>query len=128
MSTAHILSLAVLAVTLFQAHDAHAGDPGSRYFQLINISHDTVVSVTEAQPGGVQRSIALTPLRGGHHTAMLELADAPCIRDFRVGLRDGRTLVYRDIDVCRHQGLYVRAADVRGEARHVADVVGRRGE
>ena len=128
MSTAHILSLAVLAFSLFQAHDAHAGDPGNRYFQLTNISHDTVVSVTDSQPGGAQRAIALSPLRGGHHTAMLELAGAPCLRDFRVGLRDGRTLVYRDIDVCRSGGLYVRAADMRGESRHLADAAAGRGE
>lgn len=128
MSTAHILSLAVLACTLFQAHDACARESRNRYFELTNISHDTVVLVTEAPPGGTQRSIALSPLRGGHHTAMLALAAAPCTRDFRVGLRDGRTLVYRDIDVCRSRGLYVRAADMRGGSRYLADAAAERGE
>ncbi|WP_133392709.1 hypothetical protein [Luteimonas terrae] len=100
----------------------------SRYFELINVSHDAVVSVTEARPGGAQGSIALSPLRGGHHTAMLELASAPCIRDFRIGLRDGRTLIYRDINVCRSRGLYVRTADMQSESRDLADAAAEGGE
>lgn len=114
MSKTHALTLVALLATACPAHIARAESADARYFELINTSHDTVVSVS-ASPAGDERFVALTvdPLRGGFHAATIELSSAHCAQDFRIGFRGGRTLLYRDIDVCRSRGLYLRASDGR---------------
>lgn len=114
MSIAHTLALVALLATLSHASDAHAGDAGMRYFDLINVSHDSVVSASAAPAGDTGFvPIALAPLRGGFNVATVEISGAHCVQDFRIGFRDGRTLLYSDIDVCRRRGLYLRASDGR---------------
>ncbi|UNK44006.1 hypothetical protein MNO14_08155 [Luteimonas sp. S4-F44] len=114
MLKTHALALLALLTTAAPALIARAESADTRYFELINTSHDTVVSVS-ASPAGDGRFVAITidPLRGGFHAATIEVLNAHCAQDFRIGFRDGRTLLYPDIDVCRNRGLYLRASDGR---------------
>jgi hypothetical protein len=114
MPKTHALTLVALLATACPALIARAESADTRYFELINTSHDTVVSVS-ASPADDEQFVAITidPLRGGFHAATIALSSAHCAQDFRIGFRDGRTLLYRDIDVCRNRGLYLRASDGR---------------
>jgi hypothetical protein len=120
MSIAHTLALVALLATASHAADARAEGTGTRYFELINASHDSVVSASAAPAGdGTFVPIAIAaPLRGGFTAATVEVSGAHCVQDFRIGFRDGRTLLYRDIDVCRSRGLRLGATDGRrGDGR-----------
>lgn len=115
MPIAHPLALVALLATASLVPDARAEGTGTRYFELINASHDSVVSVAAA-PAGDSAFVPIAigaPLRGGFTSATLEVSAAHCLQDVRVGLRDGRSLLYRDVDVCRSRGLRLGAADGR---------------
>ena len=114
MPKTHALALLALLTTACPALIARAQSADTRYFELINTSHDTVVSVS-ASPADDDQFVAITidPLRGGFHAATIALSNAHCAQDFRIGFRDGRTLLYCGIDVCRNRGLYLRASDGR---------------
>ena len=105
---------AVLA-TLLVATTAHANAERAptRYFDLVNASHDSVTSLAVAPAGsGAFRDVELdAPLRGGLTSTTVNLADGGCLRDIRVAFRDGRTLVYPDIDVCRNRQLRLTPND-----------------
>src|SRR5687768_4603992 len=79
----------------------------TRYFDLVNAAHDSVTSLAVAPAGsGAFRDIDIGgPLRGGLTSTTVQIPDEGCLRDFRVGFRDGRALVYRDVDVCRYKQL-----------------------
>lgn len=114
MTPVRVLVLVALLATVSHTPDARAEGAGMRYFELINVSHDSAVSVSAAPAGdGGFVPIPIAPLRGGFNTATIELSGEPCMQDFRIGFRDGRTLLYRDIDVCRSRCLYLRARDRR---------------
>ncbi|HST44706.1 MAG TPA: hypothetical protein VLK29_05715, partial [Luteimonas sp.] len=87
----------------------------ARYFELVNASYDTVVSVEVATEG--TRSFAPlvfdAPLGGGIQATTLEVPGPGCLRVFRIGFRDGRTLHYPGVDVCRKRGLKLTARDGR---------------
>ena len=101
--------------TLLAAAAAHAnaGPAPTRYFDLVNTSHDSVTSLAVAPAGsGAFREVALdAPLRGGLTSTTVDLADGGCLRDLRVAFRDGRTLVYPEIDVCRNRQLRLTPND-----------------
>ena len=81
------------------------------YLELINRAHDSVTAVAIA-PAGEEDFLPMTlagPLRGGGGSATLQIAGAQCLYDVRVQFRDGRTGVQRNVDVCRHRGLRLRA-------------------
>lgn len=123
MSIAQTLALVALLATLCHAPNARAGGNNKRYFELINVSHNSVVSASAAPAGdGRFVPIAIAPLRGGFNAATIEVPDAHCVQDFRIGFRDGRTLLYSDINVCRSRGLYLRATDGRRRDVGVAGV------
>lgn len=115
MPIMHTFAVLALLATAAHASDARAEDTGKRYFELINASHDSVVSASAAPAGdGTFVPIAIAaPLRGGFTAATIEVSGAHCVQDFRIGFRDGRTLLYRDIDVCRSRGLRLGASDGR---------------
>lgn len=113
------LCIALPACLALSAAVVRAGEPSTRYFELVNASHDSVTAVEAAPAGsGDYGPLALdAPLRGGAHTVTVALPGAQCRYDFRVGFRDGRTLLYPNIDACRHRGLRLRAGDGRATAR-----------
>lgn len=104
----HAVRIALIAVFAV-AGTVHAeARPPMRYLQLVNRAPDSVMSLAAA-PAGEAAFLAMTlaePLHGGDATTV-GIAQAGCRYDVRVAFRDGRTLVYRDVDVCRKGGLYI---------------------
>ncbi|PWK87760.1 hypothetical protein [Fulvimonas soli] len=81
------------------------------HFYLVNASFDSVTSLAVAPAGsGDFRDIELgRPLQGGLDAVTVDLPAGGCLRDFRVGFRDGRILRLPAIDVCRRHGLRLTA-------------------
>lgn len=106
---AAVLALLLVAIT---AH-ANAEHVPTRYFDLVNAAHDSVTSLAVAPAGsGAFRDIDIgAPLRGGLTSTTVQIPDEGCLRDFRVVFRDGRALIYRDIDVCRYRQLRLTPRD-----------------
>lgn len=104
-----------LASALACTSHAHAGGPTTRYFDLVNASHDSVTSLAVAPAGDrAFHEIALgAPLRGGVTSTTVEVPEGDCVRDFRLTFADGRTLVYPGIDVCRYRQLRLTQRDGR---------------
>ena len=111
------LALLILlpAFAIVAGLQAHAGDAPTRYFDLINASHDSVTSLAVAPAGGEAfHDVDLgSPLRGGVTSTTVELPQGDCVRDFRLAFADGRVLVYPGIDVCRHRQLRLTRSDGR---------------
>lgn len=123
---------AVAFAPLLFATAAHA-DEGTqtRYMELINRAHDSVTSLAIATAGSESfRDKPLgAPLRGGGDSATIEVeSDSSrdnCLYDFRFGFRDGRTLVYEGVNVCRGGSLRIEPMSVaakrqRGESFEAA--------
>ena len=109
------LMRATVLATLLVAITAHANAERvpARYFDLVNAAHDSVTSLAVAPAGsGAFREIELgTPLRGGLTSTTVQIPDDGCLHDFRVVFRDGRALIYRDVDVCRYRQLRLTPKD-----------------
>lgn len=86
-----------------------------RYFELVNASHDSVeaVGIAPAASGAFEGVDIGGPLRGGTTSVMLDVPAGGCLRDLRVRFRNGRTLLYPAMDLCRASGLRLSARDVR---------------
>lgn len=99
------------SVLLTAAATAHAqGESRQHYLTLVNRAHDSVTAVAVADAGSTTfRAIDADPLRGGGDSATIGIAGAGCRYDVRFGFSDGRTLVYRDLDVCRNVLVRIRA-------------------
>lgn len=100
-------SIPSLALTLslsVAAAQAAAAEPG-RYLELSNRSHDTLTSLAVAVPGSAAfREVALgAPLQGGGDAATFSLPGAACRYDLRFTFRNGRSMLYPDVDVCAHR-------------------------
>lgn len=106
---AAVPALFLLAITTH----ANAERVPTRYFDLVNAAHDSVTSLAIAPAGSdAFRDIEFgAPLRGGLTSTTVQIPDNGCRHDFRVVFRDGRTLVYRDIDVCRYRQLRLTSRD-----------------
>ena len=95
-----------LTVSMMLAGAAHGAE--ARYLGLLNRAHDSVVAL-EVAPAGteafVPRSIETLP--GGGAGTTVRLADEGCRFDLRVAFRNGRRVVYRDVDVCRGDTLVI---------------------
>lgn len=101
---------AVLATLLF-ATAAHAGaGKNTRYLDLINRAHDSVISLEVAPAGSdaFQEKPLGAPLRGGGDSTTIEIAGESCLYDVRFKFRNGRTLVYKDVDICGGGKLAIR--------------------
>jgi len=84
--------------------------PG-RLFRIVNASFDSVTAleVTNKDATGYETVDLREPLQGGLTSTSVRLPDGTCLRDVRVTFRDGRSEVYRDIDVCKSNGLRLSA-------------------
>lgn len=109
-----LIHAAAFAVLLF-ATTAHA-DEGTqtrsmqtRYVELTNRAHDSVTSLAIATAGSdsFHDKPLGTPLRGGGDSATIEIASDSCLYDFRFGFRDGQTMIYQDVDICRGSRLRI---------------------
>jgi len=101
---------AVLATLLF-ANAAYAGaGKDLRYLDLINRAHDSVMSleVAPAGSGDFQQKPLGVPLRGGGDSTTIEIAGESCLYDLRFKFRNGKTLIYKDVDVCSGGRLAIR--------------------
>lgn len=91
------------------ATQACANEP-THYVDLINRAHDSVTAFATALP----RSDAFhetplgVPLRGGGDAATVEVAGERCTYDLRFTFANGRSMVYRNIDICRYRTVRIR--------------------
>ena len=91
---------------------AHAyAEPATRYLELVNRAHDSIVSLAIADEGSEAfRDLPIeAPLRGGGNATTLAISGEVCRYDIRVSFRGGRSLLYKGVDVCRYRALRVRA-------------------
>jgi len=110
-----LLFLAALACA---SPDADAGER-KQYLELVNRAKDSVTSLSVAPAGtDAYTDIPLRePLRGGGTATTLQVPAETCRYDFRFAFRDGRSLLYPNIDVCRASVLRVRPLPRSGEPR-----------
>jgi hypothetical protein len=82
-----------------------------RMFRIVNASFDSVTAleVANKEATGYEPVDLREPLQGGLTSTTVRLPDGACVRDVRVTFRDGRSEVYRDIDVCKATGLRLSA-------------------
>ncbi|WP_407351200.1 hypothetical protein [Luteimonas sp. R10] len=109
----------VLVALLVAATPADAERRPKRHFDIVNAAHDSVISLSVAPAGSdAYREVALgAPLRGGLGSTTVALPSGGCLRDFRLVFRDGRTLIYPAIDICRRGRLRLTAKDGRQDGR-----------
>lgn len=109
------LTCAAVLATLLVATAARA-DEGTqtrgtqtRYVELTNRAHDSVTSLAIATAGSdsFHDKPLGTPLRGGGDSATIEIASDSCLYDFRFEFRDGQTMIYQDVDICRGNRLRI---------------------
>lgn len=104
-------TLSAVLVTLLFATVAHAGaGKDTRYLDLINRAYDSVTSLEVAPAGSdaFQEKPLGAPLRGGGDSTTIEIASEGCLYDFRFKFRNGRTLIYKDVDICSGGKLAIR--------------------
>lgn len=95
----------LLLLSLASALPAGAASP-TRYLTVVNRSHDSVTALSIAPTGSSALPLQLSKaLRGGGGSTTVEIAAQACRQDVRVLYRDGRTQMYRDVDVCRQRAL-----------------------
>ena len=102
------ICVAVLAI--LATSTAYAGNAHTRYLELINRAHDSMASFAVAAPGSdafVEVPLG-APLRGGGDSTTLEIADAGCRYDLRFMFVDGRSSIYRGVDICRYPKVRIR--------------------
>jgi len=109
------LAASALAAVLLALPADGAASARARHFELVNASRDSVVAVEIAPPGGKRfRPLAIGErLRGGGDALTLAVPAGDCLRDLRVGFRDGTRRVYHGIDTCNRRGLRLGATDAR---------------
>lgn len=101
-----ILIRPLLLASLMCAGNAHGAE--ARYLGLLNRAHDSVVTLDVAPAGSEAFSPrSIDVLVGGGGSTMIRLADEGCRFDLRVAFRNGRRVVYRDVDVCRGDTLVI---------------------
>ncbi len=114
-----LYAVLLVASSLPASVAVHAADQArTRYLTLVNRAHDSVVSLQVAERGsGVFREVPLDgALAGGGGSATIGLHGAGCAYDARFGFRDGRSLVYEGVDLCRYEVVRIRALP-RGDAK-----------
>jgi hypothetical protein len=99
-----LIRILALTLSLSAAAQATAAEP-VRYLELSNRAHDSLTALAIAAPGsGAFRDIALgAPLQGGGDAATFPLTGDACRYDLRFTFRNGRSMLYPDVDVCAHR-------------------------
>lgn len=88
---------------------AHANAGDTRYIDIVNRAHDSVTSLSVAPAGSdAFEEIPLEPLKGGGDSATVSVDAEGCRYDFRFRFRNGKTMVYENVDVCRYGRMYIR--------------------
>lgn len=106
------LIAAVFAIALFTTltacatTSAHAPQP-ARQLRVVNATFASVVSlaVAPAQTHDFADVDFAAPLQGGENAVVVNVPPGQCLRDLRVTFRDGRTLTYAALDVCRYHAV-----------------------
>ncbi|MGH8026199.1 MAG: hypothetical protein ACREO0_05655 [Pseudoxanthomonas sp.] len=114
---------AVLLTVLFAAGAQAGTGKTTRYLDLVNRSHDSVASLAIAPAGSdaFQEKQLGAPLRGGGDATTIEIAGDACLYDFRFLFRNGRTLIYKDVDICSGGKLSIRPLPARDLQTRYAD-------
>jgi hypothetical protein len=89
----------------------------TRYLTLVNRAHDGVGRLA-ASPAGSDafREVPIgAPLRGGGESVTVEMPADGCLYDLRFEFRNGRTMVYKDVDLCRYSTVRIRPLPQRDE-------------
>lgn len=100
-----VMRFAVLT-TLLLACAAHAD--AARYLNLLNRSHDSVMTVQVAVSGSDSFEVRhIDPISGGGGSSTVRLGETACRFDLRLQFRNGRQAVYREVDVCKGDALVI---------------------
>lgn len=113
---ASLLIVGAMLVTLAAcATPAGTAPEPMRPLRIVNATFDGVTALAIAPSGSADfRNVALAqPLPGGQASIMVDVAPGACHRDVRVTFRGDRSLVYRNLDVCRHDGLRLAVGSTR---------------
>lgn len=82
----------------------------TRTLEVVNRAHDSLtgVAVKPSQGDHDFRAWPLaSPVQGGGNSFTLAMPEPGCRFDFQLQFRDGRAVVYKDVDVCRLQSLRI---------------------
>ncbi|MGO4504302.1 MULTISPECIES: hypothetical protein [unclassified Dyella] len=86
-----------------------------RPLRVVNATFDGVTALAIAPSGSADfQNITLAqPLPGGQASILVDVPPGTCHRDVRVTFRGDRSLLYRNLDVCRHDGLRLAVGSTR---------------
>lgn len=97
--------LAVLS-SLLLATAVHAAAP--RYLTLVNRAHDSITTLEVATAGSdVFEHRPIDAVDGGGGSTTVRLGNAGCRFDLRLQFRNGRTAIYKDVNVCKGDALVI---------------------
>jgi hypothetical protein len=106
------VAMSAVAIAAFATGAANAaGEKVVHHLRIVNATFDSVTSLAFALPQDpVFRGMDLeSPLQGGLTSITVDVPGEGCLRDVRVTFRNGRALVYPNLDLCRHSGLRLTA-------------------
>lgn len=104
------------AFLLAAAAHAHAGD--TRYIDIVNRAHDSVASLAVSPTGsGSFEEIPLDTLAGGGDSATVSVDAEGCRYDFRFRFRNGKTMVYENVNICSGSKMYIRPLPTASDPR-----------
>jgi hypothetical protein len=102
---------AAVIATLLLATTAHADAREiNRYLDLINRAHDSVITLEIAPTGSdaFEEKPLGEPLHGGGGSTTNEIAGEGCVYNMRLRFANGRTLIYKEVDMCSGRRLVIR--------------------
>lgn len=104
------LRFAILAAACCLAAGAAAAQERTHYLEIVNRANDSAVSLAFAAAGSDEYvEIPLRePLRGGGGSTTVRIPSDGCSHDIRFVFRDGKSMVYRGVDVCRASVVRIR--------------------
>ena len=113
---APLLMIGAMLVTLSAcATPSGAAHESMRPLRIVNATFDGVTALAMAPSGSADfQNITLAqPLPGGQASVMVDVPPGACHRDVRVTFHGDRSLLYRNLDVCRHDGLRLAVGSTR---------------
>ena len=82
----------------------------TRYLQVVNRAHDSLTAIA-VKPSQVDQDFRdwplASPVQGGGDSFTLAVREPGCRFDLQLQFRNGRAVVYKDVDVCRLQSLRI---------------------